>query len=53
MEYNLFIAGFFLMVLGGIFLGTFSFPLKYTAKWEWENTWGTGSLMALILVPWP
>ena len=24
-----------------------------TSKWEWENTWGTGSLMALLLVPWP
>ena len=29
MEYNLFIAGFLLMILGGVFLGTFSFPLKY------------------------
>jgi len=53
MESNLFFIGFILMLLGGIFSGTFSFPLKYTSKWKWENTWGIGSLMALILVPWP
>lgn len=50
---NLFIAGFLLMLLGGIFQGTFSFPLKYTPRWEWENTWGAGSLMALLILPWP
>jgi len=53
MESNLVIPGFLLMLIGGTFLGTFSFPLKYTSKWEWENTWGAGSLMALILIPWP
>ena len=41
------------MLSGGICQGIFSFPLKYANKWEWENTWGAGSLMALILVPWP
>ena len=53
MESNLFIVGFLLMLSGGIFEGIFSFPLKYTSKWRWENIWGAGSLMALILVPWP
>ncbi len=53
MDINLFIAGFLLMLLGGIFQGTFSFPLKYNSKWAWENTWGVGSLMALIVLPWP
>jgi len=50
---NLFIVGFLLMLAGGICQGIFSFPLKYTSKWEWENTWGAGSLMALLLIPWP
>ena len=53
MASNLFIIGFLLMLLGGVFSGTFSFPLKYTSQWKWENTWGSGSLIALILVPWP
>lgn len=50
---NLFIAGFLLMFIGGAFEGIFSFPLKYTHQWAWENTWGAGSLMALLLLPWP
>ncbi len=33
--------------------GSFSLPLKFTPKWEWENIWGAGSLMALLLIPWP
>ena len=50
---NLFIVGFLLMLAGGIFQGIFSFPLKYSSKWEWENIWGAGSLMALLILPWP
>lgn len=53
MNTSLFYAGFLLMLLGGIFQGLFSFPLKYTSRWTWENTWGAGSLMALLLLPWP
>jgi len=53
METNSFVFGFLLMLVGGITQGTFSFPLKYTPRWEWENTWGAGSLMALIILPWP
>ncbi len=50
---NNFLIGFLLMLLGGSLLGMFSFPLKYNKKWAWENTWAAGSLMALLLVPWP
>lgn len=45
--------GFALVLLGGIMEGSYSFPLKVNTKWNWENTWGAGSLMALLLVPWP
>ena len=47
------LAGFTLIILGGVMEGSFSLPLKYTPKWKWENIWGAGSLMALLLVPWP
>jgi len=53
MDTNLFFVGFLLMLSGGIFQGLFSFPLKYAHKWAWENTWGAGSFMALLLLPWP
>lgn len=33
--------------------GAYPLPLKLTPKWRWENIWGAGSLMALLLVPWP
>lgn len=45
--------GLVLVALGGIMEGSYSIPLKFTPGWEWENIWGAGSLMALILVPWP
>jgi L-rhamnose-H+ transport protein len=45
--------GFALIILGGIMEGSYSFPLKVNPRWNWENTWGAGSLMALLLVPWP
>jgi len=47
------VAGFALIILGGITQGSYSFPLKVNPKWSWENAWGAGSLMALLLVPWP
>lgn len=43
----------FFIILGGVMEGSFSLPLKYTPKWAWENTWGSCSLIALIVVPWP
>jgi L-rhamnose-H+ transport protein len=48
-----FVLGFALILLGGIMEGSYSLPLKINPKWDWENTWGAGSLMALLLVPWP
>jgi L-rhamnose-H+ transport protein len=45
--------GLLLVIVGGVMEGAYSIPLKYARKWEWENMWGTGSLAALLLVPWP
>lgn len=53
METNSYITGILLILLGGIMEGAFALPLKLTPKWKWENIWGAGSLMALILIPWP
>lgn len=47
------VLGFALILLGGIMEGSYSFPLKLNSNWDWEHTWGAGSLMALLLVPWP
>lgn len=53
MEHNFFVLGFIFIIFGGIMEGSFSLPLKFTPRWAWENTWGAGSLLALIFIPWP
>jgi L-rhamnose-H+ transport protein len=47
------IAGALLIVLGGMMEGLFALPVRLTPRWAWENTWGAGSLAALVLVPAP
>jgi L-rhamnose-H+ transport protein len=49
---NTFVIGFLLVIAGGLMEGSFSLPLKFTPKWNWENIWGAGSFMAFLLVPW-
>jgi len=41
------------IILGGLMEGLFSLPIKITPKWSWENIWGAGSLLALVLIPGP
>lgn len=53
MEQNTLLVAFLLIALGGIMEGSFSLSLKFSPKWEWENIWGAGSLIALLLIPWP
>jgi L-rhamnose-H+ transport protein len=43
----------FLIVLGGILLGTFSLPVTRTPDWKFEHIWFVGSLLALLVIPWP
>ena len=45
--------GFLLAIAGGAMEGLFSLPLTRTPRWQWENIWGLGLLIALLLVPWP
>ena len=48
-----FILGIALVILAGACEGLFSLGVTRTPKWRWENIWGLGSLIALVLVPWP
>ncbi len=48
-----FMAGLGLVVLAGALEGLFSLGVTRTPKWKWENSWGLGSLIALVVVPWP
>ena len=44
---------FGLVLMGGVLAALFIVPTTTTPRWAWENIWGVGSLVALILVPWP
>ena len=47
------LTGILLIIAGGVMEGLFSLPVKLTPKWSWENIWGSGSLAALVLAPFP
>ena len=44
---------FGLVLMGGVLAALFIVPTTTTPRWAWEDIWGVGSLVALILVPWP
>jgi len=44
--------GILLVLVAGIFQGTFLLPMKYIRKWEWENSWLGFSSSAYLLLPW-
>lgn len=50
---NEFLLGIILVVVAGVLEGLFSMGVTRTPKWQFENIWGLGSLIALVLVPWP
>ena len=37
---------------GGMMQGSFAFPMRFTKKWQWENTWTMWSFWTLIVLPW-
>jgi L-rhamnose-H+ transport protein len=43
--------GFLLLLAAGIMNASFSFPMKRTRNWEWENTWLVWTIFALLVLP--
>jgi L-rhamnose-H+ transport protein len=41
------------VVLGGALAALYLLPTMSTPRWRWENIWAAGSLIALVVVPWP
>jgi L-rhamnose-H+ transport protein len=48
-----FLAAMVLVIVAGALEGLFSLPVTRTPRWQFENIWGAGSLVALVLIPWP
>src|SRR5580704_929642 len=40
-----------LILLGGVFLGSFTLPMKFMQRWPWEASWLIYSLAALLVFP--
>lgn len=50
---NSILLGLALVLVAGALEGLFSLGVTRTPRWKWENSWGLGSLIALLVVPWP
>jgi L-rhamnose-H+ transport protein len=46
------VLAFSLVLIAGIFQGTFVLPMTMTKKWEWEHTWATFSLLGMLVFNW-
>ncbi len=46
-----FIFGSLFCMLGGIGVGSFLLPLKFSKNWRWENSWLVGTFFMYVLLP--
>src|SRR5215831_8723690 len=44
--------GISIILLSGVFNGSFPLPMKYSRQWKWENTWLIFCLVSLVILPW-
>ena len=45
------ITGSLICMLGGIGVGSFLLPLKFSKNWRWENSWPVGASFMYVLLP--
>lgn len=43
--------GLLLLLVAGAMNGSFTLPMKFTRRWEWENTWLVWTIFALTIFP--
>jgi L-rhamnose-H+ transport protein len=44
--------GMAIILIAGIFNGSFALPMKYARHWKWENTWLVFSIVGIFFLPW-
>jgi L-rhamnose-H+ transport protein len=44
--------GMAIIFVSGVLNGSFPAPMKYSRRWQWENTWLVFAIVALLLLPW-
>jgi L-rhamnose-H+ transport protein len=45
------VAGTFLAVLSGMMNGSFTLPMRFLGRWEWENVWALFILVSCLMLP--
>jgi L-rhamnose-H+ transport protein len=45
------LAGAMLAILSGLMNGSFTLPMRYLGRWEWENVWSLFIVTACLLLP--
>jgi L-rhamnose-H+ transport protein len=48
---NTALSGALLVIVGGVFMGSFTVPMKFTRHWAWENTWLIYAIVGLACIP--
>lgn len=44
-------AGAMLAILSGVMNGSFTFPMRFLGRWEWENVWSIFIAVSCLLLP--
>ena len=44
-------SGWALLIAAGAANATFSLPMKFVRRWQWENTWAVWTIFALVVLP--
>lgn len=45
------LAGALLAILSGLMNGSFTLPMRFLGRWEWENVWGLFIVISCLLMP--
>ncbi len=45
------VAGSFLAILSGMMNGSFTLPMRFLGRWEWENVWSLFILVSCLILP--
>lgn len=48
---NAITAGAVLAILSGVMNGSFTFPMRFLGRWEWENVWSIFIAVSCLLLP--
>lgn len=48
---SMLLAGALLAILSGLMNGSFTLPMRFLGRWEWENVWGLFIVISCLLMP--